>query len=73
MSWSMSVVVKDGKATVEEGASYMTPPDGKYQINGHMPTEQTWQFEQLQVTRYSISGDLVAQANAVVHKPVNKE
>lgn len=71
MSYSMVIAVKDGKATVEE-SGYITPPDGKYQINGHTPSKDTWQFEQLQVTRYDAEGNTVAQANAVVSKPVKE-
>ena len=70
MSYSMVVVIKDGKASVEHGGSYVTPPDGKYQINGHTPSKDTWPFEQIQVTRYDSDGNTVAQANAIVGKPI---
>jgi len=54
MSYSIRVDVKDGVATVSEvgtttGAA--APPDGMYNINGHVPTDGTWQVENISVAR----------------------
>lgn len=50
MSYQISVVVKDGVATVDQNATSL-PPDGEFSINGHVPLEGTWQAESINVTR----------------------
>jgi hypothetical protein len=67
MSYSMTVTVKDGKATVDE-AMYLAPPDGKYQVAGHVPGEGTWQAENIQVTRFDEAGAVVIQASGSHHR-----
>lgn len=67
MSYSMTVTVKDGKASVDE-AGYIAPPDGRYQVNGHVPSEGTWQAETIQATRYDEAGEVVVQASGTHHR-----
>lgn len=62
MSYQLTVTVKDGKATVEESKTSL-PPDGKFVINGHVPTEGTWQAENIQVTRHDPQDSVVIQAS----------
>lgn len=50
MSYSIKVVVKDGKAEVDPSGTSV-PPDGVYNINGHIPLAGTWQAENINVTR----------------------
>jgi hypothetical protein len=50
VSYQITVVVKDGKATVDDSGTSL-PPDGKFTINGHVPSEGTWQAENIAVAR----------------------
>jgi len=66
MSYSIAVVVKDGKAEIDPAGttSAETLADGRYVINGHVPSEGTWQAENIQVTRYlPDGGNVVMQAS----------
>lgn len=70
MSYTMTVVVKDGKAEVASD-NYVTPPDGKYMISGHVPTGEPGNYsaENIAITRYSSDGaQMLAQASATVLK-----
>jgi hypothetical protein len=72
MSYSIAVIVKDGKAAVDEAGttSAVTLTDGRYVINGHIPSEGTWQAENIRVTRYDAgSGSVVIQADATHYTP----
>lgn len=54
MSYSIAVVVKDGKAEVDPvGTTPELLADGRYVISGHVPSEGTWQAEHIQVTRFA--------------------
>lgn len=75
MSYSIKVVVKDGVATVaSEGTTTgaAAPPDGTYTINGHVPTEGTWQAENIAVARLEQDGQgreqIIAQAASTHHR-----
>lgn len=63
MSYQMSVVVKDGKAEIDQaGTTLDASADGKYVINGHVPVAGTWQAENIQITR-QVDGNSVIQAS----------
>lgn len=62
MSYQLTVTVKDGKAVVDESGTSV-PPDGKFTINGHVPSEGTWQAENIQVTRFNTENSTVIQAS----------
>lgn len=66
MSYQITVVVKDGKATVDDSGTSL-PPDGKFVINGHVPTEGTWQADHIQVTRFNAEGNVEVQASGTKH------
>jgi hypothetical protein len=54
MSYSIRVDVKDGVATVVEAGTTTgeaAPPDGMYNINGHVPTAGTWKAENISIAR----------------------
>lgn len=65
MTYSIAVIVKDGKVSVDEAGttSSETLVDGRYVINGHVPVEGTWQAENVMVTRYATEGEIVIQAS----------
>lgn len=66
MSYSIRVVVKDGKAEVDlTGTS--VPPDGIFNINGHVPLEGTWQAESINIMRSTDESHQVIQASATCH------
>lgn len=71
MSYQITVVVKDGKATVDESGTSL-PPDGKFTINGHIPTEGTWQAENIAVARLEPgeNGDQMIIQSASTHHRV---
>jgi hypothetical protein len=71
MSYTIAVTVKDGKAAVDESATTPaeTLADGRYVINGHVPSPGTWQAETVQVTRYQPDGSIVIQASGTHFKP----
>lgn len=75
MSYSIKVVVKDGVATVApEGTTtgQAAPPDGVYSINGHVPSEGTWQAESIAVARTEPDDQgrdqMVIQASSTHHR-----
>lgn len=68
MSYQITVVVKDGKATVDDSGTSL-PPDGKFTINGHVPSEGTWQAENIQVTRLGDGRNISIQAQATYPIP----
>lgn len=68
MSYQIYVVVKDGKAEIDEsGTSLDANADGKYLINGHVPVEGTWQAENIQATRM-VDNKTVIQASGTHYK-----
>jgi hypothetical protein len=75
LSYSIKVVVKDGVATVApEGTTtgQAAPPDGTYNINGHVPSEGTWQAETIAVARLEPddkgNDQMVVQASGTHHR-----
>lgn len=69
MSYQITVVVKDGKATVDDSGTSL-PPDGKFTINGHVPSPGTWAAEHIQATRYADGGqNITIQASATYPIP----
>lgn len=67
MSYQLTVVVKDGKAVVDESGTSL-PPNGKFVINGHIPEEGTWQAENIQVSRQDPYGSAKMQASGTSYK-----
>jgi hypothetical protein len=69
MSYSMYINVKDGMATVDS-VGYAAPPDGRYAITGHVPTDEpnSWDAESITAMRFSETGVQLAQATASVLK-----
>jgi len=75
VSYSIRVDVKDGVATVSEvgtttGAA--APPDGVYNINGHVPSEGTWQAETISIARSEKDAagndQMIVQASGTHHR-----
>lgn len=69
MSYSLYVVVKNGTAIIRtEG--YVAPPDGHYQINGHVPTGEpnNYNAETISATRFDENGYIIVQSAAVARK-----
>ena len=69
MSYGFFVDVKDGVATIDT-VGYVKPPDGRYGVNGHVPSPDgsDWQYESLTVTRYDQGGNQMSQASATFKK-----
>jgi hypothetical protein len=69
MSYQFTVVVEDGKATVDESGTTLTNvADGRYVVNGHTPTEGTWQAEHIEVSRYAnAKGSVTIRAASTHH------
>ena len=69
MSYRITVVVKDGVASIDEsGTTVNADADGKYVVNGHVPVEGTRQVENVQVTRSDKDGKTIVQASGTHYK-----
>lgn len=70
MSYSMFIDVKDGVATVDTAGGYIAPPDGRYSITGHVPSEDpsSYSSETISATRFDDNSLVLAQATASVLK-----